>query len=79
MAIYETPKIGSKLSNGATVLNVRRQSLNPLDNYLCFVLCDFNGQFVTWGHNLQDGGCFWGHYFGKDEVKAEKDFRVRSI
>lgn len=34
--------------------------------------------FATWQRNLQDGGTYWGHYFGPDEGdEAVKDFMTR--
>ena len=51
-----------KLTNGATLIASHEFS-HPMDHYLHHVLCEFNGQFVTWVHNSICGGCFEGSYF----------------
>ena len=74
---YTFPKVGAKLNNGAYVIRVKKASDHPGDAHLCFVLCQFGEQYVTWGHNMEDGGCFLGHYY-TDEVKDDVDFGNRS-
>ncbi len=53
-------------------------SSHPGDKHLTVVLARTGGHhpWVTWVHNSQDGGYFWGHYF--ETLKdANEDFRKR--
>lgn len=51
-----------KPSNGALVLRAE-QYPHEGDKHLWTVLCEWNGEFVVWCHNTQDGGCYHGSYF----------------
>ena len=53
------PRMNDVLSNGARVIDSRKLSDNPLDEYLAVVLCGFQEQYVTWEYNRTDGACFW--------------------
>ena len=48
--------------NGSTVLHAE-QFPHGGDKHLWTVLCEFNGQFVVWSYNDQDGGCYHGQYY----------------
>ena len=50
-----------KPSNGALVLEAT-QFPHEDDNHLWTVLCEWNGKFVVWDYNAQDGGCYYGVY-----------------
>ena len=71
------PRMNDVLSNGARVIDSRKLSDNPKDEYLAVVLCGFQEQYVTWEYNRTDGACFWGHYFQDDLEKAQSDFITR--
>jgi len=55
------PLHGLEPSNGATVI-AATQFPHEGDKHLWTVLCEWNGQFVVWDHNTQDGGCYYGLY-----------------
>lgn len=53
---------------------------HPGDAHLQVVLARYMGQWVTWIHNLQDGGDSAGHYFSNDEEEeARKDYAERCL
>jgi hypothetical protein len=56
------PLHGLEPSNGALVLRAE-QFPHEGDKHLWTVLCEWNGEFVVWSHNTQDGGCYHGSYF----------------
>lgn len=61
------------------ILKERRYSDHPDDAHLSYVLCRYNGQYVTWVKNTYDGGFCYGRYFGDDLDRAEKDFNERGL
>ena len=58
------------------IIERKKYSPHPGDHYLSVVLCEWNGEYVTWMHNKEDNGYFWGHYFS-DLEKARIDYRKR--
>jgi len=48
------------LDNGRQVLARYQSQRSP---HLQVVLCQWEGQFVTWTYNVQSGGFCHGHYF----------------
>ena len=62
------------------ILLEKPYSNHPGDKHLSIVLAKWNGEYVTWGHNKDDGGYFWGHYFDETEYeKAIVDFKKRGV
>lgn len=62
----------------ATIHAEKPYSTHPDDGHLRIVLATSNkGEYVTWAFNKQDGGFFWGHYFGDDYDAALADFNKR--
>lgn len=68
-------------SNGATILAERPYSTNPGDGSLRIVLAywDADEGYVTWIHNLDNGGYHEGHYHRGDGAfeMAFNDFMQR--
>ena len=52
-----------KPSNGAEVLAWQKWTTHEGDKHLYYILAKFNGEFVVWMFNEQDGGCYYGKYF----------------
>jgi len=78
MKRYLLPETGHTFPDGTKVMESRRLSINPVDDYLCVVLCEKSDGYVTWVLNLNDNGRCWGHYFKRSEVnKAYRDFWSR--
>lgn len=62
------------------ILLEKAYSNHPGDKHLSIVLAKWNGELVTWAHNKDDGGFFWGHYFDASEYKeAAADFLKRGV
>ena len=51
-----------KPSNGAEVLAWQQFKMHEGDKHLFFILAKFNGEYVVWTFNEQDGGCYYGSY-----------------
>lgn len=68
-------KVGDKLPNGATALQVRVVAPNR-----SVVLAIFHDEFVTWEAGLAAGEIqtYWGHYYYDDLPTALVDFNERS-
>ena len=52
-----------KPTNGANVLAWQQFTMHEGDKHLFYVLAEFNGEYVVWSFNKQDGGCYYGKYF----------------
>lgn len=59
---------GETFFKDIVVLNVRKVSNHTGDEYLRYILCKrHTGEYVSWGYNINDKGCYWGHYFNDHE------------
>jgi hypothetical protein len=55
-----------------------RPGLVPAEIVLVYLPANKTTPFVTWQRNTDDGGTYWGHYFGPDEAdEAVADFFKR--
>jgi len=69
-------KVDTEDRGGREILFERPVNLSHKDHHLSWVLARYNGQYVTWMHNSDDGGFYHGHYFAGLE-DAEDDFKNR--
>ena len=68
---WKIPQPGDKLSNGATLLEIKAQSFHPGDHYLFTVLAKYQGEYVTWTYNAEHDGCGGGSYFNSRNFRDE--------
>jgi len=63
-----------------TILEKKPYSNHPEDTHLSVVLCEIDQKdhYVTWMHNSEDDGYFWGHYF-ETLREARIDYNKRGI
>jgi hypothetical protein len=66
---------GSRLANGATVLQSRHAPHYDLNTVIVLALS--RDEFVTWVGNLDGTGTCWGHYFDQDLAAALDDYNNR--
>ena len=68
------------LKNGGVVLDRRRlpsaRGCMEAEIVLCHLPHNSHTPYATWQRNLDDGGCYWGHY-KSDEAEARRDFASR--
>lgn len=75
--------IGDKIVLNGEILKTRKYSNHPGDQHLEVVLVELPQElpqeehFVTWVHNTESGGFFWGHY-NRSRKAAEIDFEMRN-
>jgi hypothetical protein len=73
----DIPSIGDTLRNGATLLAIRPDP--RWGPHTFFVLCRYQGTYVTWVLNAEEGqgGCSYGDYHNDDLAAATDSFDNR--
>lgn len=65
-----------KPSNGAEVLAWQKWTTHEGDKHLYYILAKFNGEFVVWMFNEQDGGCYYGKYSSNTHSGLARAVRI---